>query len=128
MKFMLIAKADKNYEAGVPPRPELMAAIGTLSEKWAKEGVLLETGGLLPTSKGARLRLSGGKVEVTDGPFSEAKEVIGGWAMVRVNSKAEAIELAKIFLDVHAEVLGPSHEMHAEVRQAMEFEPQGSTR
>lgn len=121
MRFMLIAKADQDSEAGVPPSPELMAAIGKLGEEMTRSGVLIETGGLLPSAMGARLRLSGGKVTVTDGPFSEAKEVLGGYAIVEVQSKEEAIEVAKRFLEVHAEVLGPSYETESEVRQF--FEP-----
>jgi hypothetical protein len=117
MRFMLIAMANKDSEAGCAPTSELMAAIGKLSEDMTKSGTLLEMGGLAPTSKGARLRLSGGKVTVTDGPFAEAKEVIGGYAIVQVESKAEAIELSRRFLQVHADILGPSYQMESEVRQ-----------
>jgi len=117
MRFMLIAMANKDSEAGCAPSSELMAAIGKLSEDMTKSGTLLEMGGLAPTSKGARLRLSGGKVTVTDGPFAEAKEVIGGYAIVQVESKAEAIELSRRFLQVHADILGPSYQMESEVRQ-----------
>jgi hypothetical protein len=74
-------------------------------------------GGLAPSSIGARVRLSGGKVTVTDGPFTEAKEIIGGFAIVDVKSKQEAIELAKRFYQIHAEILGPSYEATGEVRQ-----------
>ena len=94
MRFMLIAKADKNSETGIPPNAGLMAAIGKLGEEMTKAGVLLETGGLAPTSKGARLRLSGGKVTVTDGPFAEVKELIGGYWMIQVKSKEEAVDWA----------------------------------
>ena len=117
MRFMLIAMANKDSEEGCAPTPELMAAIGKLSEDMTKSGTLLEMGGLAPTSKGARLRLSGGKVTVTDGPFAEAKEVIGGYAIVQVESKAEAIELSRRFLQVHADILGPSYQMESEIRQ-----------
>jgi hypothetical protein len=117
MRFMLIAMANQDSEAGCDPKPELMAAIGKLTEDMTRAGTLLEVGGLAPTSKGARLQLSGGKVTVTDGPFSEAKEVIGGYAIVQVESKAEAIELSRRFLQVHADVLGPSYQLQSEVRQ-----------
>ncbi len=120
MRFMLIANATKESEAGIPPRPELMAAIGKLSEEMGKAGVLVGMGGLLPSSTGARVRLSGGKVTVTDGPFSEAKEVIGGYAIVQVSSKKEAIELARRFWQAHADVLGPSYEGGGEIRQMMD--------
>jgi hypothetical protein len=84
------------------------------------KGILVETGGLMPSSTGARLRLSGGKVTVTDGPFAEAKELIGGYAIVQVNSRDEAIQLAKRFLQIHADTLGPSYEAVSDVRQMFE--------
>ena len=121
MRFMMMVKADKNYEAGAPPSMELMAAMGKLTEDMTKAGVLLETGGLMPSSKGARLRIAEGKVTVTDGPFSEAKELIGGYAIVQVKSKKEAIELGERFLQLHAEILGPSYEGESEIRQM--FDP-----
>jgi hypothetical protein len=116
MKFMLIAYATKNSEAGVPPPPELMAAIGKLTEDMAKAGVLVGSGGLKPSSTGARFRLSGGKVTVTDGPFTETKEIIGGYAIVDVKSKEEAIDGARRFWQIHADILGPSYEGAGEVR------------
>ena len=82
-----------------------------------KAGVLLETGGLLPSSKGARVRVSGGKLTVTDGPFAETKELVGGYAIVRANSRDEAVELGKQFMAIHARVLGPSYNGECEVRQ-----------
>jgi hypothetical protein len=117
---MLIAHATKNSEAGAPPDPRMMAAVGKLSEEMAKTGVLVGMGGLLPSSKGARCRLSGGKVTVTDGPFAEAKEIIGGYAIVDVKSKEEAVELARRFWQMHADVLGPSYEATGEIRQMYE--------
>jgi hypothetical protein len=121
MRFMTIVKATPDYEAGVPPKPELVAAIGKLGEEMTKAGVMLENGGLLPSSKGARVRLSGGRITVTDGPFTEAKELIGGFAILEANSKEEAVEMAKRFLGVHADVLGSSYEAECEVRQM--FDP-----
>lgn len=102
MRFMMIHRpADpSNMEAGVPPVPEAIAQMGAFIEEMAKSGVLLATDGLLSTALGARVRRSGGKVTVTDGPFSEAKEVIGGFAIVQLSSKAEAVELAKRFLAI----------------------------
>ena len=117
MRFMLIAKATKASEAGLPPDPRLMAAIGKLSEDMAKAGVLVDAGGLYPSAKGARVRLSGGKVTVTDGPFAEARELIGGYAIVETKSKAEAIELSERFWKLHAEVMGPNYEGEGEIRQ-----------
>jgi hypothetical protein len=100
MRFMMIYKpADTtDMEAGVPPTQEEIAKMGKFIEEMAKSGVLLATDGLQPSSKGARVRLSGGKLTVTDGPFTETKELIAGFAIVRVKSKAEAIELAGRFL------------------------------
>lgn len=121
MKFMLIAKADKDSESGAMPSMELMTALDKSMEELTKAGKLIETGGLLPSSQGARVRLSGGRVTVTDGPFAEAKELIAGYAIVQVDSKEEAIELAKRFYEIHAEVLGPSYEAEGEVRQL--FDP-----
>jgi hypothetical protein len=120
MRFMMMVKADKNYEAGVPPSPELMAAIGKLGEEAAKAGELVEMGGLLPSAKGARVRLAGGKMVVVDGPFSEAKELIGGYAIFRLASKEQAIEKAKEFLKAHEQVLGPSYAGEIEVRELSE--------
>ena len=117
MRFMLMTKADKNYEAGAPPDPRLMAAIGKLTEEGIKSGVLVDVGGLMPSSQGARLRLAGGKMTVTDGPFAEAKELIGGFAIVEVKSREEAIELGKNFLKLHEEILGPSYEGESEIRR-----------
>ena len=70
MKFMMMVKADKDYEAGVPPSPALMAAIGQITEEMTKAGVVLETGGLLPSAQGARVRLAKSKVTVVEGPFA----------------------------------------------------------
>ena len=116
MRFMMIVKADPSYEAGRPPDPALVAAIGKLSEEMTKRGVLLQSGGLLPSSKGARVRVSGGKMTVTDGPFVETKEVIGGFAILEAASKEEAIRLGKEFMQLHVDVLGQSYEGILEVR------------
>jgi hypothetical protein len=100
MRFMMIYKPANttDMEAGVPPTQDEIAKMGKFIEEMAKSGVLLATDGLQPSSKGARVRLSGGKLTVTDGPFTETKELIAGFAIVQVKSKAEAIELAGRFL------------------------------
>ena len=95
MRFLAIYRTA---ETGVPPSPEKMAAMGKLIEEMAKAGVLLATEGCQPSSKGARVRISGGKFAVTDGPFTETKEVVGGFALFQVKSKEEAIEWTKRFL------------------------------
>jgi hypothetical protein len=118
VRFMLLAKLN---EAATIINQELFQAIDKLTADMQKAGILVDTGGLLPTAQGGTLiRLSGGKLSVTDGPFTEAKEVIGGYAIVDVKSKEEAIELSKKFLQVHADILGPSFEMTSEIRQMFE--------
>jgi len=97
MRFLSIYKT---VERNTPPTVEEMAKMGRLIEEYMKAGVLLATEGCLPSALGARVRLSNGKVTVTDGPFIESKELIGGFAVLEASSKAEAIELTKKFLDV----------------------------
>ena len=113
MRFMAMIKATRDYEAGKPPNPELMAAMGKLSEEMQKLGKFEMGGGLLPTSQGHKVSMSGGKVSVTDGPFTETKEVVGGFAIVEAGSMQEAVELTKRFLKVH----GDEWDIECEVRQ-----------
>jgi len=110
MRFMMITNATKDSEAGKPPDPRMMAAVAKLTEDLTKSGVLVSTGGLHPSSQGASIRLSGGKVTVTDGPFTEAKEIIGGYAILEVKSREEVIEMAKGFWQLTADIMGPSYE------------------
>jgi hypothetical protein len=100
MRFMTIVKGA---ETSAPPPQALMDAIGKLGEEAARKGVMVEMGGLLPTAMGARVRLAGGRLTVTDGPFTEAKEVIGGYAVYAVKSKEEALEWARRFMALHQE-------------------------
>jgi hypothetical protein len=95
MRFMLLLKADKNTEAGVLPSTELLAAMGKYNEELVKAGVMLAGEGLQPSSKGARVKFSGKKRTVIDGPFAETKELIAGFWLIQVKSKAEAIEWVK---------------------------------
>jgi hypothetical protein len=95
MRFMIIRKADKDTEAGVPPSQELLAAMLRYNEEMVKAGVFLQGEGLRASSMGARVKFSQGKPVVTDGPFTETKEMIGGFTMIRVKSKEEAIEWVK---------------------------------
>ena len=95
MRFLSIYK---HVERNTPPTPEEMTSMGKLVEEGMKSGWLLSTEGCLPTALGARVRRSAGKVTVTDGPFAETTEVIGGFAILKANSKQEAIDLAKTFL------------------------------
>jgi hypothetical protein len=117
MRFMMMVKADRDYEAGRPPSPELVAAIGKLTGDMVKAGVLVQTGGLLPSAKGARVRVSRGNVTVTDGPFAETKELIGGYAIVETGSRDEAIEVGKQFMALHAAVIGSAYDGECEIRQ-----------
>jgi hypothetical protein len=98
MRFLCIAKSDEKTEAGAPPDKEMCATMGEFVEQQRKSGVLLATEGLHPSSKAARVRLSQGKLTVTDGPFTEAKEVIASFALIQVMSKDEAIENVARFL------------------------------
>src|SRR6266446_1903755 len=95
MKFMILLKADKNTEAGALPDEKLLTAMGKYNDEMAKAGVLLAAEGLHPTSKGARVKLSGGKHTVTNGRFPETTELIAGFWMFKVKSKEEAIEWVK---------------------------------
>ena len=121
MRFMMIVKADKNTEAGVMPDEKLIAAMTRYNEELAKGGVLLELAGLQPSSKGARVRFSGGKRTVVDGPFAETKELIAGYWLIQVKSKEEAIEWAKRALAPH----GEGEECEIELRQLFELEDFG---
>src|SRR5213592_688642 len=95
MRFMMIVKADKRSEAGELPSEQDLATMGKYNEELIKAGVLVDAAGLQPTSKGARVGFKNGKVQVTDGPFAETKELIAGYWIINVKSKAEAIEWAK---------------------------------
>ena len=98
MRFMMIVKHAENQ--GPPPK-QLMDAIAKLAEEEVKAGTMLGSGGLGPTAQGARVRLSGGKVTVTDGPFTETKEVFGGYAQFELKSKEEAVKSAIHFMELH---------------------------
>lgn len=123
MRFMLLAKECRDT-VGTPPSPELVAAIGRLSEEMTAAGVLLDIGGLLPSAAGARVHAAQGTLSVTDGPFVETKELIGGYAIIRADSKEEAIEHGKRFLALHVEVLGQAYQGELEIRQLMDGAPE----
>jgi hypothetical protein len=103
MRILGLLKADKDSEAGAPPSKELMEKMGDFIEEITKAGVMLATDGLHPSSKGARVKLSDGKVTVTDGPFVETKELVASYALFEVKSMAEAIEWTTRFLNVLGE-------------------------
>ncbi len=114
MKFLTFIRSSESYRESPPP-PALMEAMGKFVETSFRDGTLVDTGGLLPSKDGARVRLSGGKLTVTDGPFSESKEVIGGWAILNLPSKAEAIRVATEFMELHRRHW-PGFEGESEVR------------
>ncbi len=113
MKFMMIVKHAENQ--GAPPK-ELMDAIGKLADEAVQAGTMLGNGGLAPTAQGARVQLSGGEVTVNDGPFTEAKEMIGGYAQFELKSKEEAVASAVRFMELHKKHW-PGWEGVTEVRQ-----------
>ncbi len=111
MRFMVIVKADKNSEAGVLPSAKMLAEMGKFNEELVKAGVMLAGEGLQASSKGARVRFSGDKRIVTDGPFPETKELIAGFWLWQVKSKEEAIEWLK---------RAPFDQTEVEIRQVFE--------
>ena len=95
MRFMIIRKADKDTEAGMMPSTELIGAMTAYMEEMGKAGILLGGDGLKPTSQGTRVKFSRGKPVITDGPFTESKELVAGYSIIDVPSKAEALEWMK---------------------------------
>jgi hypothetical protein len=119
MRFMVMVKATEDSEAGVMPKQEMLAAMGKYNEELAKAGVMLAGEGLHPSSKGARVRFSGDKRTVTDGPFTEAKELIAGFWLIQVKSREEAIEWVKRCPNPH------EGDAEIEIRQVFEAEDFG---
>ncbi len=120
MRFMILIKADKNTEAGALPDEKLLTEMGKFNEELVKAGVMLAGEGLHPSSKGARVRFSGTKRTVIDGPFAETKELIAGFWLWRVKSKEEAIEWVKRCPNPMA------GESEIEIRQVFEAEDFGA--
>jgi len=120
MRFMIIGKATKESEAGVLPKPEAFEAMQKYNEELVKAGVLLAAEGLAASSKGARVRFSGGKRTVIDGPFAETKELIAGFTIIQVQSLEEAIEWVK-----RAPNMFPNRETEVEIRKVMDLEDFG---
>ena len=114
MRFLSMIRV--NETTGQVPSDRLMSEMEKLIGEMTKTGVLVDTGGLRPTAEGNRFRLRGGKISVTDGPFTETKEVIGGYAILKVASKEEAIEQTRRFLDIH----GDEWDIECELRQIEE--------
>lgn len=120
MRFMILIKATKDSEAGVMPSQQLLTEMGKFNEELVKAGVMLAGEGLHPTSKGARVKFSGGKRTVIDGPFAETKELLAGFWLWQVKSKEEAIEWVKRCPNPHNE------ETEVEIRQIFEAEDFGA--
>jgi len=115
MRYMMIVKGPENFAESGPPPAALIEAIGKLGEEAAKKGTMVSFGGLKPTSAGARLRISKGKIVTTDGPFTESKEVIGGFSIFNLSSKEQALEEARKFMELHR-IHWPSWEGETEIR------------
>jgi hypothetical protein len=120
MRFMVIVKADRNSEAGVMPDEKLLTEMGKYNEELAKAGIMLAGEGLHPSSKGARVKFSGSKRTVIDGPFAETKELIAGFWLWQVKSKEEAIEWVKRCPNPM-----PGSESEIEIRQVFEADDFG---
>ena len=120
MRFMVMVMATKESEAGTPPKPEAFAAMGKYNDELVKAGVLLAAEGLTASSKGARVKFSGDKRTVIDGPFAETKEVVAGFSIIQVKSMEEAIEWVK-----RAPNVSPNGEAEVEIRKLMDVEDFG---
>jgi hypothetical protein len=118
---MILVKASKDSEAGVMPKEDMFKAMADYHEELAKAGVLLDANGLQPSSKGWRVKYSGAKRTVVDGPFTEAKELIAGYTIIQVKSREEALEWTRRFPNPHYE------DCEIEVRQMFELEDFGSS-
>lgn len=123
MRFMVIVKANKQSEAGVLPKAELLEAMGKFNEEMVKAGIMLAGEGLQPSSKGARIKFTAdGKRTVIDGPFTETKELVAGFWLLQAKSKQEVIEWMKRCPCP----MGPGEESELEIRQVFEAEDFGA--
>ena len=119
MKYLTFIRHAESFREAGPPQA-LMAAMGEFVQRSLKSGVLVDTGGLLPSKEGVRVRLTKGRITVTDGPFTESKEILGGWAILETETREEAVRITREFMELHREHW-PQFEGESEVR-AM-FEP-----
>jgi hypothetical protein len=120
---MMLVKCTQESETGVPPNPELMAAVAKLAEEATKRGVMIDAGGLLPSARATRIHVSKGKTTVTDGPFAETKELVGGYAIFDLSSKEDAVKMGRDFMQMHADILGTSYEGQLEIRPMFSAPP-----
>jgi hypothetical protein len=123
MRFMIIVKATKDSEAGVMPEEKLLAEMATYHEQLAKAGMLIDGSGLQPSAKGWRIKYSGGKRTVVDGPFAETKELIAGYTLIQAKSREEALEWTRRFPGP----AGEGKDCEIEVRQLFELEDFGTS-
>jgi hypothetical protein len=114
MKYLGLIRHSEKYRGSGPPAA-LLEAMGKFVESSMKRGILVETGGLLPSKDGTRIRLADGSITVTDGPFSESKEVVGGWAILQADTKEEAVRFSTAFMELHKKHW-PEFEGECEVR------------
>jgi len=121
MRYMMFIKHTENFRIEEVPQ-SLFAAMGEFVGESMKNGSIIDTAGLQPTAKGKRIRLTGGKLTVIDGPFTETREVIGGYALVEAKSNEEALALARRFMDLHR-IHWPAFEGECEVRPLENMEP-----
>jgi hypothetical protein len=123
MRFMIVVKATKDSEAGVMPSEELLATMAAFHQQLAKAGVLLDGNGLQPSSKGVRIKHSGNKRTIIDGPFAETKELIAGYTIIETKTREEALDWLKLFPNPS----GDGREGEIELRQLFELEDFGSS-
>jgi len=114
MKYVTFVRHSESFRQSPPP-PALMEAMDKFMESLRKDGIVVDAVGLLPSKDGVRMRLANGKITVTDGPFSESKEVIGGYAVLNLNSKEEAVRIETEFMELHRKYW-PAFECEVEVR------------
>jgi hypothetical protein len=119
MRYMIIVKGPENLAASGPPPAALVEEVGRLCEEGLEKGTMVSFGGLHPTASGARMRLTKGKIVETDGPFTESKEVIGGFTILNVASREEALDEARHFMELHR-AHWPTWEGEIEIRQMYE--------
>ena len=119
MKYLMMIKSDERYRSQPIPQA-LLDAMGPFVAEGFKNGTLISTGGLKPSSEGHKIRLSGGKMRVSDGPFTESKEIIGGYAIMEFKTKEEALESAKAFMELHR-VHWPEFECESEIRPMEDY-------
>lgn len=121
MRFMCMLKSEENPTFGPPP-PELFAAMAAHTEQGLRNGTLVEVGGLLPSAAGAIVSLADGTIKATDGPFTEARELAGGYAVIDVHDKAQAVEIGRQLMQIHADHW-PGYSGTCEIRQLAEMDP-----